>query len=55
MLTRLMSGLLFEVTPTDPWTFGAISVAMFAIGTGASLLPAWRVSSSDPLIALRDQ
>jgi putative ABC transport system permease protein len=45
--TRLLSGLLFGVRPTDPLTFAAVA----ALG---SWLPARRASRVDPLVALRD-
>ena len=54
-LTRLMSGLLFDVTPTDPLTFGAVLVLLLIVATGASWLPARRATGVDPLIALRSE
>jgi putative ABC transport system permease protein len=52
-LTRLLSTLLFQVSPTDPPTFaiGAVLLAMVALL--AALLPAMRASRVDPVIALR--
>jgi putative ABC transport system permease protein len=51
--TRVMEGLLFEVSTTDPWTFGAVAAVMIAVGLLASYLPARRASRVDPLTALR--
>jgi putative ABC transport system permease protein len=52
-LTRLMSGLLFGVSPTDPATFGGIGALLFAVALLACYLPALRAIKVDPLIALR--
>jgi ABC-type antimicrobial peptide transport system permease subunit len=51
--TRLMTGLLFNVSATDPWTFGAVAVFMAAVALLASYLPARRASRVDPIEALR--
>jgi len=52
-LTRLLSGLLFEVNATDPATFLSISLLLVSIALIACFLPARRVLSVDPMIALR--
>jgi predicted permease len=52
-LTRLMSALLFGVSPVDPVTFAAVSIALAAVALVASYLPARRASSMDPTEALR--
>lgn len=52
-LTRVMSSLLFGVTPTDTMVFGAVSFGILAIGAIATYLPAWRATRVDPLVALR--
>ncbi|HLJ44843.1 MAG TPA: ABC transporter permease [Bryobacteraceae bacterium] len=51
--TRSLGALLFSVSPGDPVTFIGVSVLLAAIALGSSLLPAWRGSRIDPLVALR--
>ncbi len=53
--TRVMSGLLFNVSATDPWTFGAVAVSMAAVALLASYLPARKASRVDPVEALRSE
>ena len=52
-LTRLMEALLFEVSPTDPPTFGFVVVLLFVVSIVASWIPARRAAAVDPAIALR--
>jgi predicted permease len=52
-LTRLMSSLLFEVSPVDPMTYGVVSIGLTAIAVLASYLPSRRAARVDPLEALR--
>ena len=52
-LTKLMTSLLFGVSPTDPITFGAISALLIGVSVVSSLIPALRAIKVDPMIALR--
>ncbi|MDA0311712.1 MAG: FtsX-like permease family protein [Gemmatimonadetes bacterium] len=52
-LTRLMSSLLFGVSPLDPLTFASVAAALSAVALVASYLPARRASLVDPVVALR--
>jgi len=52
-LTRLMSSLLFEVTPFDPTTYASVSVVLIGAAVLASYIPALRATLVDPVVALR--
>jgi putative ABC transport system permease protein len=52
-LTRLMSSLLFGVTPLDPVTYAAVSALLILAAVLASYLPARRAIAIDPVEALR--
>jgi ABC-type antimicrobial peptide transport system permease subunit len=51
-LTRLMSSLLFEVSPVDPLTYALVSLVLVAVALVSSYLPARRASVIDPTRAL---
>jgi ABC-type antimicrobial peptide transport system permease subunit len=51
--TRVMASLLHEVSPTDPWIFLAVALAVVVVSLIASYLPAHRASRVDPLEALK--
>jgi predicted permease len=53
-VTRLMTSLLFEVSPLDPVTYAAVAVLLVVAAAVASYVPAVRASSVSPVEALAD-
>jgi ABC-type lipoprotein release transport system permease subunit len=54
-LSRFLKSLLFEVEPTDPATYGFVTVALMIAAFAASYIPARRASRVDPVEVLRVQ
>jgi ABC-type antimicrobial peptide transport system permease subunit len=52
-LTHLLSSLLYGVKPTDGRVLGGVVLCLFFVALAASVIPAWRASRVNPLIALR--
>jgi len=54
-VARVMRGLLYEVSPSDPYIFAVASAVLLLAGFAASLGPALKAASVQPLIALRHE
>ena len=54
-LSRLVSSLLFRVSPTDPPTFATGMVVLTAVAILAAAIPARRAARTDPMLALRNE
>jgi putative ABC transport system permease protein len=52
-LSRFLASVLFDVQPGDPFTYAAVGAILIAVALLATLLPAHRATSVDPLVALR--
>lgn len=54
-LTRVMSSLLFGISTTDALTFAAVPALLVAVALAATVIPAWKATRVDPMIALREE
>ena len=54
-LTRVMTRLLFDTSPTDPVTYAVVALTLGAVALSACLAPAYRAARQDPLAALRHE
>ena len=53
--TRLLTGLLYGVSPLDPLTFASVCLLLFLVACLATLVPARRATRADPVTALRHE
>jgi putative ABC transport system permease protein len=54
-LTRFIRSLLFNVSPTDPFTFATVAISLTLVAVAACWIPARRAMGVDPMIALRHE
>jgi putative ABC transport system permease protein len=54
-LSRVMTGLLYGVAPTDPATYVVVGCGVVIVGIAASVIPAMRATRIDPVVALREE
>jgi putative ABC transport system permease protein len=52
-LLRAIAGALYGVSPADPLTLSLAVIAVAACALAAAALPAWRASTTDPMLTLR--
>jgi ABC-type antimicrobial peptide transport system permease subunit len=54
-LTRVIASLLFGVSARDIATFLTVPALLAVVAFAATVIPAWRASSVDPMVALREE
>jgi predicted permease len=55
LATKVLSYIVYQATPNDPWVLGGVILTMAGLGLVASWIPAQRALEVDPMILLRDE
>jgi putative ABC transport system permease protein len=50
---RVLNSVLYNVSPSDPFSYGVVAVVLLATVAVATMIPAARAARIDPLVALR--
>jgi ABC-type lipoprotein release transport system permease subunit len=53
MAARALSGMLYDVRPTDVLTYGSVTLLLMFVAVLAAYLPARRAAHVDPVVSLR--
>jgi ABC-type antimicrobial peptide transport system permease subunit len=54
IVSHLMAGLLYGVSPSDPLTFISLTAVLVIVALAACYIPARRAMRVDPIVALRE-
>ena len=54
LFARLLTSMLYGVSPSDPGTYVAVSLGLLVVALTAALVPSWRAVRVDPTVALRE-
>lgn len=54
-LNRLLTSLLYEISPTDPVTYAVVAITLALVTIAACWIPARKAARTDPMIALRHE
>jgi ABC-type antimicrobial peptide transport system permease subunit len=55
LATRVLSFIVYQATPKDPYVLGGVTLTMLLLGMIAAWIPARRALAVDPLVLLREQ
>jgi predicted permease len=55
LATRLLSYIVYQASPQDPFVLGGVTITMLTLGLVAAAIPAQRALAVDPLILLREE
>lgn len=55
LATRVLSYIVYQATPKDPWVLGGVTLTMLVLGLFATWIPARRALAVDPLALLREE
>jgi ABC-type antimicrobial peptide transport system permease subunit len=53
LASRVLASFLYGISPRDPWVLSASLLLLCFVAAVASLIPALRAASIDPMVALR--